>query len=76
MLPNEKKGRGEGTLLKCYRITIDKHIHFYNYERFQERFGTRTPMEIRTGALNTDNPILYPVPENKRIQQYKERFAA
>ena len=55
---------------------IDRYIHFYNYERFQERFETRTPMEVRTEALNSDAPALYPIPENKRIQKYKEKFAA
>ena len=25
---------------------IDQYVHFYNYERFQERFGVRTPMEF------------------------------
>ncbi len=58
------------------RAAIDKYIHFYNYERFQERFGARTPMEIRTAALSTDTPVQFPIAENKRIQQYKAKFAA
>lgn len=57
------------------RSAIDKYIHFYNYERFQERFGNRTPMEVRMEALNSDTPIQYPIPENKRIQKYKRKFA-
>lgn len=61
---------------KSLRTAIDKYIHFYNYERFQERFGGRTPMEVRTQALNSDKPVVYPIPENKRILRYKERFAA
>ena len=61
---------------KSLRSAIEKYIHFYNYERFQERFETRTPMEVRTEALNSDAPALYPIPENKRIQKYKEKFAA
>ena len=55
---------------------IEKYIHFYNYERFQERFENRTPMEVRIEALNSDEPALYPIPENKRIQKYKTKFAA
>ena len=54
---------------KSLRSAIEKYIHFYNYERFQERFETRTPMEVRTEALNSDAPALYPIPENKRIQR-------
>ena len=46
---------------KSLRSAIEKYIHFYNYERFQERFETRTPMEVRTEALNSDTPALYPV---------------
>ena len=61
---------------KSLRSAIEKYIYFYNYERFQERFENRTPMEIRTKALNSDSPIRYPIPENKRIQKYKARFAA
>ena len=61
---------------KSLRSAIEKYIHFYNYERFQERFGNQTPMEIRWAALNADKPILYPIPENKRIQKYKAKFAA
>ena len=55
---------------------IEKYIHFYSYERFQERFNNQTPMEVRMAALNSDIPALYPIPENKRIQKYKVKFAA
>ena len=58
------------------RSAIEKYIHFYNYERFQERFGNRTPMEVRMKALNSDKPAVYPIPENRRIQKYKAKFAA
>jgi transposase InsO family protein len=61
---------------KSLRSAIEKYIHFYNYERFQERFENRTPMEVRMEALNSDKPALYPIPENKRIQKYKEKFVA
>ena len=61
---------------KSLRSAIEKYIHFYNCERFQERFGNRTPMEVRTEALNSDCPVLYPIPENKRIQKYKTKFVA
>lgn len=58
------------------RDAIDKYIHFYNYERFQGRFKTRTPMEVRTAALASDSPDQFPIAENKRILQYKVKFAA
>lgn len=55
---------------------IDKYIHFYNTERFQERFDCQTPMEVRQAALVTANPIQYPIAENKRIKKFKEKFSA
>ena len=58
------------------RDAIDKYIHFYNYERFQERYGTRTPMEVRNAALASDIPAQFPIAENMRIQRYKAKFAA
>lgn len=61
---------------RSMRSAIEKYIHFYNYERFQERFENRTPMEVRAEALNSDKPALYPISENRRIQKYKAKFAA
>ena len=55
---------------------IDEYVQFYNYERFQERFGVRTPMEVRMAALHAKNPEQFPIPENKRFQKYKAKFAA
>lgn len=51
---------------------IEKYIDFYNNQRYQERFKNLTPMEVRLSALQTLNPVQYPIPENKRIQRYKE----
>ena len=45
-------------------------------ERMQERFKGKTPAEVRAEALATDTPAQYPIPENKRIQKYKARYAA
>ena len=58
------------------RQAIEQYIHFYNYERFQERYGTKTPMEVRTEALNSASPAQYPIAENERIKKYKEKYAA
>ena len=55
---------------------IDEYIHFYNNERFQDRFGTRTPIEVRTEAMNAEIPTVYPIAENKRIQKFKESIRA
>lgn len=58
------------------RSAIDQYVHFYNYERFQERFGVRTPMEVRAVALNAKISEQFPMAENKRIQKCKAKFAA
>ena len=60
---------------KSLRSAIEEYVHFYNYERFQKRFDNRTPMEVRIDALNSNKPTAYPIPENKRIQKYKAKFA-
>ena len=61
---------------KELRSAIEKYIHFYNHDRFQERFGNKTPMEVRAEAMSASIPALYPIPENKRIRKYKAKFAA
>ena len=58
------------------RSAIDKYINFYNNERLQERYGYKTPAEVRAEALSSKCPTLYPIPENKRIQKYKEKWIA
>ena len=30
-----------------------------------------TPYEVRSEALCNENPVQYPIPENKAIQKYK-----
>ena len=61
---------------KTLRAAIDKYINFYNNERPQERYDCKTPTEIRKEALNSKTPVQYPIPENKRIQKYKEKWVA
>lgn len=58
------------------RKAIDDYINFYMNERLQERFGGKTPAEIRKEALAADIPQDYPIPENKRIQKYKAKWVA
>lgn len=55
---------------------IEKYIFFYNNQRYQERFNNLTPMEVRNAAMQTLEPIQYPIPENKRIEKYKAMLDA
>lgn len=54
---------------KSLRSAIEEYIHFYNYKRFQERFENRPS---GSEPLNSDYPIQYPIPVNKRIQKHLE----
>ena len=51
---------------------IDDWIHYYMYERYQRRFGVKTPYEVRREALSLQRPNQYPILENKRIIKYKQ----
>jgi putative transposase len=55
---------------------IEEYIDYYNNGRYQERFNNLTPMEVRNAALKSDQPMQYPIPENKRIQAYKAEIEA
>lgn len=58
------------------RYAIKDYIRFYREERIQERYNNKTPLEVRTEALSTEQPMEYPIPENKRINKYKEKWCA
>ena len=58
------------------RTAIAEYMAFYFTERMQARFNGKTPAEVRAEALTADVPEQYPIPENKRIQKYKARYAA
>ena len=58
------------------RYAIKDYIRFYTEERPQDRYKCKTPLEVRTEVLITDNPIEYPIPKNKRIEKYKEKWCA
>lgn len=62
----------EESLIQAIRSYID----FYNNVRLQSRFGNKTPMQVREEALASENPTQYPIPENKRIKKFKEKYAA
>ena len=58
------------------RFAINDYMRFYSEERPQERYHCKTPLEVRTEALVSDSPKEYPIPENKRIKKYKEKWCA
>ena len=58
------------------RSAIDNYMKFYAEERPQERFHCKTPSEVRQEALSAENPIQYPIAENKRIEAYKAKWCA
>lgn len=55
---------------KTLKKAIDGYIYFYNNERLQSRYSNQTPMEVRNKALASENIEQYPIPKNKRIQEY------
>lgn len=61
---------------KFLRSAIDKYMDFYTKERLQERFNNQTPYEVRMAALSANEPQIYPIAENKRIERYKEKWSA
>lgn len=59
---------------KSLRFAISDYIRFYSEERPQDRYHCKTPAEVRSEAFSIDTPIEYPIPINKRIQKYKEKW--
>ena len=51
---------------------LESYFEYYNNERCQERFGFRTPQEVRREAFESTNPKFYPIPFNKKLHDYKE----
>lgn len=58
------------------RFAITDYIRFYSEERPQDRYQCKTPLEVRMEALSSDTPAKYPIPKNKRIEKYKEKWIA
>lgn len=50
---------------------IDDWIDYYMYERYQRRFKVETLYEVRNEALSLQTPNQYPIPENNRLEHYK-----
>ncbi len=51
---------------------IRNYIEFYNYQRYQERYDSKAPMEVRMEAMNMTKPKQYPIAFNPKITKYKE----
>ena len=58
------------------KFAIKDYIRFYSEERIQSRFNNKTPQEVRNEYLEDGITKEYPIPENKRIQKYKEKWCA
>lgn len=58
------------------RFAIKDYIRFYSEERPQDRYHCKTPLEVRSEAISSEKPIEYPIPENKRIVKYKDKWCA
>jgi transposase InsO family protein len=58
------------------RDAIKNYLKFYNEERPQDRYGCKTPSEVRKESLASIVPAQYPIAENKRIEKYKEKWCA
>lgn len=58
------------------RFAIKDYLRFYSEERPQDRYNCKTPLEVRQAALEADSLQAYPIPENKRIKKYKEKWCA
>ena len=61
---------------KSLRFAINDYMRFYKEERPQDRYHCKTPLEVRTEALSSATPMEYPIPENKRIRKYNEKWCA
>lgn len=51
-------------------------MRFYSEERIQNRYNNKTPLEVRNEFLKNKVQKEYPIPENKRIKKYKEKWCA
>ena len=58
------------------RYAIKDYLRFYSEERPQDRYHCKTPLVVRQEGLESGTPTEYPIPENKRINKYKEKWCA
>lgn len=55
------------------REAIREYIDYYNNGRYQERYDNLTPTDA---AMQSKLPKQYPIPINKRIENYRAKLAA
>ena len=55
------------------RYAVKDYLRFYSEKRLQDRYHCKTPLEVRQEAFVSDVPTEYLIPENKRINKYKEK---
>ena len=58
----------------CSEIYSQLSQHQSMEEEPQDRYHRKTPVEVRREAFSTVSPTEYPIPVNKRIQKYKEKW--
>ena len=58
------------------RYAIKYYMRFYSEEIIQNRYNNKTPLEVRNEFLKNRVQKEYPIPENKRIKKYKEKWCA
>jgi transposase InsO family protein len=54
---------------EAFRNTVDYYMNQYP----QERFNGKTAAEVRAEALQTEQPVQYPIKSNPRIEKFWER---
>lgn len=58
------------------RRAINDCIQFYSTERPQDRYNCKTPLGVRTEALQSKQVQIYSIHKNKRIEKCKEKWCA
>ena len=53
---------------------VGETINYYMNEYPQERFGGRTAGEVRKEALESEEPVQYPIKPNRQIQRFWEKI--
>ena len=56
------------------RYAVKDYLRFYSEERPQDRYHYKTLLEVWREALASDMPAEYPIPENRWINKYKEKW--
>ena len=55
---------------------IHHTIEYYNENYPKKRFKGKTPAEVRRETLESDTPIIYPIPRNHKIERFWQKVEA